>query len=70
MATKTGNTPTPTVKRILEMVQKLAESQQKELESQLRFLLLVQKAQKLSESVQKNNITMKEIVEEVAKVRV
>ena len=43
--------------------------QQQELEIQLKRMLLLMKAEKLKKSVEKNNITIKEIVEEVKKVR-
>jgi hypothetical protein len=50
-------------------VTQLATNQQQELEKQLKLMLLWEEARRLDNSVEKNNITMKEIVEEVKKVR-
>ena len=57
------------IQRITFLVTQLATNQQQELEKQLKLMLLWQEAQRLDNSVEKNNITMKEIVEEVKKVR-
>ncbi len=51
------------------MVKKMPARQQIALETLLARMLLLEKANKLEKSVKKNNITMKEIVEEVRKVR-
>ena len=53
---------------ILMMVKKMPARQQIALETLLARMLLLEKANKLEKSVKKNNITMKEIVEEVRKV--
>lgn len=57
------------IQRITFLVTQLATNQQRELEKQLKLMLLWQEAQRLDNSVERNNITMKEIVEEVKKVR-
>ena len=57
------------IQRITFLVTQLAVNQQQELEKQLKLMLLWQEAQRLDNSVEKNNITMKDIVEEVKKVR-
>ena len=57
------------IQRITFMVTQLAANQQQELEKQLRLMLLWEEAKRLDNSVEKNNITMREIVEEVKKVR-
>ena len=57
------------IQRITFLVTQLATNQQQELEKQLKLMLLWQEAQRLDNSVEKNNITMREIVEEVKKVR-
>ena len=57
------------IQRITFLVTQLASNRQQELEKQLKLMLLRQEAQRLDNSVEKNNITMREIVEEVKKVR-
>ena len=57
------------IQRITFLVTQLAANQQQELEKQLRLMLLREEAKQLDNSVEKNNITMREIVEEVKKVR-
>ncbi len=57
------------IQRITFLVAQLATNQQQELEKQLRLMLLWEEAKRLNNSVEKNNITMREIVEEVKKVR-
>lgn len=57
------------IQRITFLVTQLAANQQQELEKQLRLMLLREEAKRLDNSVGKNNITMREIVEEVKKVR-
>lgn len=57
------------IQRITFLVTQLAANQQQELEKQLRLMLLWEEAKRLDNSVGKNNITMREIVEEVKKVR-
>jgi hypothetical protein len=57
------------IQRITFLVTQLAANQQQELEKQLRLMLLWEEAKRLDNSVEKNNITMREIVEEVKKVR-
>lgn len=57
------------IQRITFLVTQLATNQQQELEKQLKLMLLWEEARRLDNSVEKNNITMKEIVEEVKKVR-
>lgn len=57
------------IQRITFLVAQLATNQQQELEKQLKLMLLWEEAQRLDNSVEKNNITMREIVEEVKKVR-
>ncbi len=57
------------IQRITFLVTQLAANQQQELEKQLRLMLLREEAKRLDNSVEKNNITMREIVEEVKKVR-
>jgi hypothetical protein len=57
------------IQRITILVTQLATNQQQELEKQLKLMLLWEEARRLDGSVEKNNITMKEIVEEVKKVR-
>ncbi|MBQ6770812.1 MAG: hypothetical protein IJP44_07550 [Bacteroidales bacterium] len=57
------------IQRITILVAQLATNQQQELEKQLRMMLLWEEAKRLDNSVEKNNITMREIVEEVKKVR-
>ena len=66
-------TMTPTavsrIDRIVMLISSMPARQQRELEIQLKRMLLLMKAEKLKKSVKKNNITIKEIVEEVNKVR-
>ena len=57
------------IQRITFLVTQLAANQQQELEKQLRLMLLWEEARGLDNSVKDNNITMKEIVEEVKRVR-
>ena len=57
------------IQRITLLVTQLATNQQQELEKQLKLMLLWEEAHRLDNSVEKNNITMKEIVDEVKKVR-
>ena len=57
------------IQRITFLVTQLAANQQQELEKQLRMMLLWEEAKRLDNSVEKNNITMRGIVEEVKKVR-
>jgi hypothetical protein len=57
------------IQRITFLVTQLATNQQQELEKQLKLMLLWEEARRLDNSVEKNNITMKEIVDEVKKVR-
>lgn len=57
------------LQRINLMVSCLEEEQQVELEKQLRILLLLNQAQETDRSVKKNDISMREIVEEVRKAR-
>ena len=69
-----GTMPTKTpaslsrIDRILMLISSMSARQQQELEMQLKRLLLLMKAEKLKKSVEKNNITIKEIVKEVNKV--
>ena len=57
------------IDRIVMLISSMSARQQQELEMQLKRLLLLMKAEKLKKSVEKNNITIKEIVKEVNKVR-
>ena len=57
------------LQRINLMVSSLEEEQQVELEKQLRILLLLNQAQEIDGSVKKNDISIREIVEEVRKAR-
>ena len=57
------------IQRITFLVTQLATNQQQELEKQLRLMLLWDEAKRLDNSVEKNNITIRELVEEVKKVR-
>lgn len=57
------------IQRITILVAQLATNQQQELEKQLRMMLLWEEAKRLDNSVEKNIITMKDIVEELKKVR-
>lgn len=68
MATATLNTNS-TIERISLLVARLAAKQQQELERQLELMLLWEEARQLDNSVKENDITMKEIVEEVKRVR-
>lgn len=58
-----------TEQRIAVLVNKLPSLQQSELEKQLSLLVLRNEAERLGQSVEKNTISMKEIVNEVRKVR-
>lgn len=57
------------IQRITLLVTQLATNQQQELEKQLKLMLLWEEARRLDNSVERNDITMREIVEEVKKVR-
>jgi len=57
------------IQRITFLVAQLATNQQQELEKQLKMMLLREEAKQLDSSVEKNTITMKDIVEELKKVR-
>ena len=57
------------IQRITILVAQLATNQQQELEKQLKLMLLREEAKQLDNSVEKNIITMKDIVEELKKVR-
>lgn len=57
------------IQRITFLVTQLATNQQQELVKQLKLMLLWEEARRLDNSVERNDITMKEIVEEVKKVR-
>lgn len=58
-----------TIERITFLVAKLAAKQQQELEKQLELMLLWEEARRLDNSIKENNITMRDIVEEVKRVR-
>lgn len=58
-----------TEQRIAALVNKLPSLQQSELEKQLSLLVLRNEAERLGQSVVKNTVSMKEIVNEVRKVR-
>jgi hypothetical protein len=58
-----------TIIKITDLVKLLDKKQQLALEFQLRKLILMSKAEVLSDSVKDNNITMAEIIREVRKVR-
>ena len=62
-------TRTGKIDRITTYVKRLPSEQLDELERQLERLFLLMEAESLKKSVRKNNITMKEIVDEVKKVR-
>ena len=47
----------------------MSAKQQEVLETQLRKMLLLEKAYKIEKSVKRNHITIKEIVKEVKKAR-
>ena len=67
-----SNTSASTIDRLQRinlMISSLEEKQQVELERQLRILLLLNQAQEIDGSVKENNISMREIVEEVRKAR-
>ena len=68
-AANTTTSDSDRLQRINLMVSSLEEEQQVELEKQLRILLLLNQAQKIDSSVKKNDISMREIVEEVRKAR-
>lgn len=51
------------------MVKRMPARQQEELEAQLMRMLMLEKAERLQKSVKDNKITIKEIVEEVKRVR-
>ena len=68
-AVNTATTDNDRLQRINLMVSSLEEEQQVELEKQLRILLLLNQAQEIDSSVKKNDISMREIVEEVRKAR-
>ena len=68
MATSTQTNPSR-IDRIVMLINRMPARQQQELEIQLKRLLLLMKADKLKQSVERNSITIKEIVEEVKKVR-
>lgn len=55
------------IQRITFLVAQLATNQQQELEKQLKMMLLREEAKQLDSSVEKNTITMKDIVEELKK---
>ena len=55
--------------RIAWLVSELPDNQQEELERQINKLLMMIEAEKLAKSTKKNKLTMKEIVDEVRKVR-
>ena len=57
------------IQRITFLVAQLATNQQQELEKQLKMMLLREEAKQLDSSVENNTITMKDIVEELKKVR-
>lgn len=59
----------PTSQRINILVKKLPAAQQVELEKQLSLLVLRNEAKRLEKSVVKNTVSMKEIINEVRKVR-
>lgn len=68
-AVNTTTSDSDRLQRINLMVSSLEEEQQVELEKQLRILLLLNQAQEIDSSVKKNDISMREIVEEVRKAR-
>ena len=68
-AVNTATSDNDRLQRINLMVSSLEEEQQVELEKQLRILLLLNQAQEIDSSVKKNDISMREIVEEVRKAR-
>ena len=57
------------LQRINLLISSLEEEQQVELEKQLRILLLLDQAHEIDGSVKNNNISMREIVDEVRKAR-
>lgn len=57
------------VKIINEMINQVSTKDLPELEKQINLFLLMLEARHLKKSVKKNNLTMKEIVEEVKAVR-
>ena len=58
-----------TIERITFLVAKLAAKQRQELEKQLELMLLWEEARRLDNSIKENNITMRDIVEEVKRAR-
>ena len=68
-AVNTTTSDSDRLQRINLMVSSLEEEQQVELEKQLRILLLLNQAQEIDSSVKKNDISIREIVEEVRKAR-
>ena len=68
-AVNTTTSDSDRLQRINLMVSCLEKEQQVELEKQLRILLLLNQAQEIDSSVKKNDISMREIVEEVRKAR-
>ncbi len=62
-------TRTTRIERITTYVKRLPLDQLTELERQLERFFLLMEADTLKKSVKKNNVTMKDIVEEVKKVR-
>ena len=68
-AENTTTSDSDRLQRINLMVSSLEKEQQVELEKQLRILLLLNQAQEIDRSVKKNDISMREIVEEVRKAR-
>ena len=56
------------IENITSMLNRLPQKDLDELEKQLRALMLMLEAKHLDASVQQNDITMDEIVEEVKKV--
>jgi len=57
------------IDRLVILINRMPARQQKELEIQLNKMPLLMKAGKLKKSIEKNDITIKDIVEEVKKVR-
>ncbi|MBQ9434931.1 MAG: hypothetical protein IJU33_02255 [Bacteroidales bacterium] len=60
---------TSRINNILLLVKKMPAKQQIELEYLLKRMLLMEQAERLEKSVKKNTLTLKDIVEEVKKVR-
>jgi len=57
------------VTRITRMVSQLSAEEQTELLKRLEQKIMIEKAQKLTEGVTKNSLSMADIVNEVRKVR-